>query len=237
VKNINWKFLVAGFLVFVVSGFMPAYSFANVDVYLEGAYTETDLAVYIYANTNGTELRSAGVKLTYDPSELTVTSAVKNEADWYLGSESYMDPETGTAGEVVIILGKLDEAIPEEGVSGDRVLLGRVCFARNESSMPFAPTLGLELGKLGPEGKFANFVDTADPANVLDDTGVTFGSMTVAERGDANADGRFTPRDINAVKSSIGVENPPCYADCNGSCEAMATVTPRDINCVKSKIQ
>ena len=241
------RFLQIGCALFVVWALAPANAFAGVTVYAEGAYTDSDLAVYIYADiTDGTVLRSAGVKLIYDDSVLTVVppnpsdpkATAKNESVWYLGSESYMDPDTSTPGEVIIILGRLDPDAPAEGVSGSRVLLGSVCFARENSIMPFIPSLGLELGKLGPEGKFANFVDTAEPANVLDNTSdVIFGSIKVAQRGDANADGRFTPRDINAVKASIGVENPPCYADCNGSCDAMPSVTPRDINCVKSKIQ
>jgi len=200
----------------VASALIPVNSFADVDVYGEGAYTESDLVVYIYADINSpTELRSAGVKLTYETAALTVDTAEKNESVWFLGSESYMDPDISAAGEVVIILGKLDTANPTAGVSGDRVLLGKVRFNRTGSSMPFSPTLGLALGKVDP---YANFVDTAEPtANVLDDTGVNFGTTTIAERGDANADGNITMADAMFVKHMFQTGLPyVCYADANG---------------------
>ena len=215
-KKSSRSLLIIGLLVFVASALIPVNSFADVDVYGEGAYTESDLVVYIYADINSpTELRSAGVKLTYETAALTLDTAEKNESVWFLGSESYMDPDTSTAGEVVIILGKLDTGDATAGVSGDRVLLGKVRFSRTESSMPFSPTLGIALGKVNP---YANFVDTAEPtANVLDDTGVNFGTITIAERGDANADGNITMADAMFVKHMFQSGLPyVCYADANG---------------------
>jgi hypothetical protein len=207
--------LIIGLLVFVASALIPVNSFADVDVYGEGAYTESDLVVYIYADINSpTELRSAGVKLTYETAALTVDTAEKNDSDWFLGSESYMDPDMSTAGEVVIILGKLDTGDATAGVSGDRVLLGKVRFNRTGSSIPFSPTLDLALGKVDP---YANFVDTAEPtANVLDDTGVNFGTIIIAKRGDANADGNITMADAMFVKHMFQSGLPyVCYADAN----------------------
>jgi dockerin type I repeat protein len=214
-KKSSRSLLIIGLLVFVASALIPVNSFADVDVYGEGAYTESDLVVYIYADINSpTELRSAGVKLTYETAALTVDTAEKNESDWFLGSESYMDPDTSTAGEVVIILGKLDTGDATTGVSGDRVLLGKVRFNRTGSSIPFSPTLDLALGKVDP---YANFVDTAEPtANVLDDTGVNFGTIIIAKRGDANADGNITMADAMFVKHMFQSGLPyVCYADAN----------------------
>jgi dockerin type I repeat protein len=214
-KKSSRSLLIIGLLVFVASALIPVNSFADVDVYGEGAYTESDLVVYIYADINSpTELRSAGVKLTYETAALTVDTAEKNESDWFLGSESYMDPDTSTAGEVVIILGKLDTGDATAGVSGDRVLLGKVRFNRTGSSIPFSPTLDLALGKVDP---YANFVDTAEPtANVLDDTGVNFGTIIIAKRGDANADGNITMADAMFVKHMFQSGLPyVCYADAN----------------------
>jgi hypothetical protein len=214
-KKSSRSLLIIGLLVFVASALIPVNSFADVDVYGEGAYTESDLVVYIYADINSpTELRSAGVKLTYETAALTVDTAEKNDSDWFLGSESYMDPDMSTAGEVVIILGKLDTGDATAGVSGDRVLLGKVRFNRTGSSIPFSPTLGLALGKVDP---YANFVDTAEPtANVLDDTGVNFGLITVKERGDANGDGNITMADAMFVKHMFQSGLPyVCYADAN----------------------
>ncbi len=231
-KKSSRSLLIIGLLVFVASALIPVNSFADVDVYGEGAYTESDLVVYIYADINSpTELRSAGVKLTYETAALTVDTTEKNESDWFLGSESYMDPDTSTAGEVVIILGKLDTGDATAGVSGDRVLLGKVRFNRTGSSIPFSPTLDLALGKVDP---YANFVDTAEPtANVLDDTGVNFGLITVKERGDANGDGTITGADRGAVKYFMvngGVAYP--WMDCNDD----GTITGADRGCIKYKM-
>ncbi|MFZ5569345.1 MAG: dockerin type I domain-containing protein [Thermodesulfobacteriota bacterium] len=204
---------------------------AEVNVAAEGAYTETGLVVEVYAGT-ATAILSYGIKLTYDAEQLEVSGAEKNETVWFMGdgtpsgNSAYMNPDTSVPGEVVIIGGKLDTAAPAAGVSGQRILLGRVFFNRTDSSMPFAPTLAIDLARTSP---YANFVSTA--GQILDGDGVGF-SMKVVERGDCNGDGSITPADIMAVKSRIGSANAPCYVDCNND----GAVTPQDINCVKRKI-
>ena len=219
-------------MVFVLAVLAPGVWAADVDVYVEGAYTENDLAVYIYADINGPSILSSGVKLTYQTSELTLTSAEKNEAVWFLGSETYMDPDTSTPGEVVLICGKLDETAPLGGVSGDRVLLGKVRFDRTESSMPFFPMLsiGYAHGTGDPSDDFKNFVDV--DGNVLDGVGVTFDLITIKERGDANADGVVDSRDIRALRRQIGSADLPCWCDCNDD----EIVDSRDIRCLRKKI-
>ena len=238
-KKSSRSLFIIGLLVFVVSALISVNSFAaDVDVYAEGAYTETDLAVYIYADINSLNILSAGVKLTYNPSELTITSAEKNESVWFLGNESYMDPDISTPGEVVIICGKLDTsdggAHALDGVSGDRVLLGKVLFDRTESSMPFIPTLSIDYGKLGPEGNYKNFVAT--DKTVLDDeaSGVAFGSITVKERGDANGDGIVNFQDMLFIKdyTQNGGNDTP-FADCNKD----GVINFQDMLCVKAITQ
>lgn len=214
-------------MVGVLALSMPTVWAADVDVYVEGAYTENDLAVYIYADINGSSILSSGVKLTYETSELTLTSAEKNESVWFLGSETYMDPDTSTPGEVVIICGKLDEAAPLAGVSGDRVLLAKVRFARTESAMPFAPILHITYGK---SGDYDNFVATN--GTVLDGTDVAFGPITVAERGDANADGHITSADMFTIRSLLGGTTYVCFADCNDD----GHITSADMFCVRNKL-
>lgn len=214
-------------LLLVGAGKSPA---ADVDVVAEGAYTETDAVVEVYANITPAIL-SYGIKLTYDTGQLTVTSAVKNESIWYLGdgasgNKAYMNPDTGTPGQVIIIGGKLDTANPTAGVTGQRVLLGKVTFSRTGTT---APVLNLTYAK-DPATGYANFVATN--GTVLDNSSVSF-AVRFFERGDANGSGRITPLDINAVKSYIGAATFPVYADCNGD----GRITPLDINCVKSKIK
>ena len=215
-----------------------------VDVYAEGAYTDTDVVVYIYADVGSgeTPLRSAGVTLSYDPTALANPVAVKNVNDWYLGDESYMDPDVSLEGQVIFILGKLNPDYPADGVpapgqSGARVLLGTVAFDRLAgSSPPFS--LGLDYGKRGgPDpgdpGKytFKNFVDTDQVA--LDDVSVNFIPVSaVYERGDANANGGLESADMFAVRNLLGTGVYKCFADCNGN----GNIESADMFCIRGKL-
>jgi hypothetical protein len=204
---------------------LPMNGFAGVHVYAQGAYTADELDVYIYADIDGgTVLRSAGVKLTYNDAELDVTSAVKNDTVWAIGSEAYMDPDTSTGGEVVFILGKLDTGAPTEGVSGTRVLLGTVTFSRAGGTTDFGVVLSL-----GKTGDFSNFVDTGDPAAVLD-LSVTFDSE-IHERGDANGDGNINGADYVAVRNHLGSDDFPPWVDCNDD----GSINGADYVCVRNK--
>ena len=222
----------------------------DVDVYAEGAYTNGDtgdLAVYIYSDINADDLCSYGVKLTYDTDKLENPFAEKNEAVWYMGdgtedgNKTYMDPDTNTAGEIIFIGGKLDEASPTDGVVGTRVLLGKVTFSRTDTTKYDDPgvnpetyfDIGLEIGRTAP---YDNFVTTGGV--VKDGSGVSFNHPTygvpvkIAERGDANASGSINSTDYVAVRNYIGTENPPPYADCNGNGEVNST----DYVCIRNKI-
>ena len=233
------KLIVFWFALFAGIQLNSASAHANVNVFAEGAYTADTLVVYIYADTTVStvsELRSAGVKLTYATSELTVNSANKNESVWFLGNSSYMEPEIITPGEVVFILGKLDTANPAAGVSGEKVLLGKVTFSRAGTTTDFG--LGLDLGKLGEEEdppgsgifSFNNFVKT--DGSVLDGAGVSFGSISVYQRGDANGDGTVNVNDLRTLRQVIGDPDAPCYADCNGD----GIVNVNDLRCLRQNI-
>ena len=228
----SW-FLLIAFLTLIMA--VPV-AWADVDVYAEGAYTQSDLAVFIYADiTSPADLRSAGVRLTYDTGSLQLATAERNNAVWYLGTEDYNSPEI-SQGVVIFILGKLDTENPSEGVGGSRVLLGKVLFNRTENSMPpSTPGFGISLdyGKRGPEGAFANFVDTQEPANVLDDTtSVSFLGTGIFERGDVSEDGIFTSYDMILTKRLITENEYRCYADCNSD----GVITTADMVCIKGKI-
>ena len=212
---------------------------ADVDVFAEGAYTANDLVVYIYANINTGNLCSYGIMLNYDTinNRLNVPTATKNENVWYFGTSSvkqpYMNPDTSTPGQVVFIGGKLDAGSPAAGVTGTRVLLGKATFTRKESTMGFGTTaqdyfgISLALGKAAP---YDNFVTTGGEVK---DGATAFGPIIVRERGDANASGSITVRDIATVKELMGVTDSPVYADCNAS----DSITVRDIACIKEKLQ
>jgi hypothetical protein len=239
--------LIIGLAVFLVCGFLPGTSFAQeVTVYGEAAWTDTDVVVYIYADTEVTipsPLCSFGVMLTY-PAGLTLDPAQTgtDTNTWYLGSESYTDVYPGT-NSVVLIGGKLDTGDPSAGVSGTRVLLGIVRLTHSGATMPPSPPLGLTYGRTGG---YKNFVCTN--GTVLDDppspdpptNDVLFEhpnfagvQVKVAERCDANASGGFTPRDISTLKNLIRSNDYRVYADCKAS----GTLTPRDISSLKVKLR
>jgi len=160
---------------------------------------------------------SYGVKVGFDTGDLEVVSAEKNDAVWYFGSGTttyeYMEPEIdNTAGTVVIIGGKLDTEAPTAGVSGDRILLGKVTFNRLSSN---TPSITLDFAR---DGDFANFVKPTDPPTVLDDQ---------------NADGDLTNADMFRVKQLLIDNIYRCYADCNASDD----LTNADMFCIKNKLQ
>jgi len=191
-KNFSKHSVLVGLTIFVVSMFIHLNAFAGVTVYAEGIYSAEKLVLYTYADIDGSvELRSACVKVSYDPSQLNVTSAVKNGDVWSLGNNPYMDPETSTPGEVIIILGKIDPANPSAGVSGNRVLLGTITFGPPAGSSMLSDPSGSITGiGYGRGGAFSNFVDTNQPANVLDGTAsISFGSITIIADEDIDSDG------------------------------------------------
>ena len=210
---------------------------ATTSVYAEGAYDDTSLVLYVYADiTDDAPLVSQCFKVAYDPSKLAFSTASKNEAVWYFGNGGpdypYKDPEdTGSA--VVILGGKLDTNAPQAGVSGERVLLGTVTFNRLSSDTPDDPTapedyFGISLD-IGKGGNFSNFVDVN--GNCQDGSDL-FTTITIRERGDADADGRITTSDYFTIKSLLSSNGYTCFADCDGD----SRITTSDYFCIKSKL-
>ena len=116
-------------VIFMIGLLIPCSAFSDVFVYGEGTITEDQLNVSLYADiTSPTELRSAGVTLTYDPAEMIVSGAEKNGFLWSIDDSPYMDPDTDKAGQVIVLTFKLDALEPSAGVNGEKVLLGTVTF-------------------------------------------------------------------------------------------------------------
>jgi hypothetical protein len=130
----------------------------GVTVYGEASSTGPTITVNIYADMPSDALVSFGVSLSYPAADVTVLSAVKNSAVWYLAAGgkqySYIDPDITTPGKVVILGAKLDGANPLQGVSGTHVLLGTVTFGRLTRA---TPAFSLDLGR---PSLFSNFVTT-----------------------------------------------------------------------------
>ncbi len=149
----------------------------TVDIYGEGDYSEKTATVSIYADIKSGSIVSYGIKLTYNPNDLTVVRAEKNEAIWYFGQGStkhaYIDPVTTTPGEVVIVGGKLDPASPTAGVGGEKILLGKVYFNRTSNTIP---VLSLSIGKTGA---YKNFVTAGEVILDDDSQALRFGAVTL----------------------------------------------------------
>jgi hypothetical protein len=214
------------FMLVVCLAFIPGSVLAaDVDVYAEGAYTDTDLVIYLYADINVGPILSFGVRVNY-PTGLTYSDFTKNDGVWYFGDGGadypYMDPEDDGTG-VVFIGGKLDTNTPTAGVNGTRVLLGTLTFTHSGVTDFSGVTMDLGRG-----GDYANFVDTV--GNVKDGAGVSF-AMTIRERGDANIDGFLTSADMFAIRSKLGGPY-EVWADCNGD----NFLTSADMFCVRNKL-
>jgi len=226
--------------IFLICISLPATLLAaDVDVFAEAAYTDKDLEVRVYADINGPNLCSFGVKVAYNDNTLSIANpadAEKNEDVWFLGDAPYMDPDVSTPGEVVIIGGKLDPAEPLAGVGGMRVFLGKVRFARDAIGEAIAPDpetyfgIVLSLGRVAP---YANFVST--DGTVMDNNGggVSFALPLINQRGDANADGSITTADMIAVRNAFyndaPVGNEPA-ADCNDD----GSISTADMICIRN---
>lgn len=207
-------------------------SAADVRVWGEGAYTDTDVQVNIYVGTP-LVLRSFGVKLDYNPVELVfdANSTRKNEESWYFGEGGnklpYVDPKSVNDA-VVIVGGKLDANAPGEGVTGDRVLVATVWFARPQGSG--GPLFSVPTLSLAKTGYYQNFVTVAGEA--LDGTGVGLEPVGLFERGDANGDGYITNTDYFKIRSLMQDNIYCCYADCNND----GYITNTDFFCIRNKM-
>jgi len=213
IDGVMKRLLLMGALLGVCLVSMPCSVFgANVSVYAEGAYTDSDLKLYIYADITEGPILSFGVKVTY-PSTLTYDGATKNESVWYFGNESskqtYMDPEDDGSN-VVIIGGKLDDSNPTAGVEGTRVLLGTVTFT-HESGVTDFSSVSVTYGRgTGAESdSYKNFVDV--DGGVLD--GAIEFKTTIKKRGDADADGYLTNSDLFEIRKLMQNNVYRVYAD------------------------
>lgn len=149
-------FIIVSILgVFGLVTFNHAYG-QNVIVYAETSMTESDVHIQIFTDISNCSLLSFGVKLSYSSEYLAVLNATKNDAIWYFGdsvvNSAYINPYTGTSGEIIYLGGKLDINNPLSGVSGTRVLLGEASFSRVTSDLPL---FSLSLGR---SGDYKNFV-------------------------------------------------------------------------------
>ena len=208
---------------------------ADVNIFSEGAYTDknsnNDFVLYIYANINTTSLRSFGLLVNYNNSDIINPTIVINDSIWYLGDGTsagnykYPAPDTDILGKIVFAGGKLDVNNPASGVDpGQRILLGTITFDRVSEN---TPSITISLNNTE---NYKNFVDIN--GSVLDDKidGIIFSPALIAIRGDANADGIFSRADITIIKTYYNNGTYKCFADCNYD----NTINRKDIRCVRN---
>lgn len=221
---------------------------ADVDVYAEGAVKGSRLKVYIYADLNINNLLSYGISLNYDAEELSVLDVQKrpepvpytsNQAKWSSGqrTEVYvknLEPEYALPGEIIILGGKTEADNPTQTVpQGSRALLAVVTFGPANIVFPSNPTLFLSYARGGGAGPPRHFRQMKNGSpQAVNDTDICFGTVSVAEQGDADRDGRITLKDINCIELNLENANAPCYMDCDGD----GLISLKDISCVKSKL-
>ena len=238
-----------------------AFGQTSVTVYGEGQYNDTELTVSLYADISSDSgaatdnLISAGLSLHFDPSQLQVATADKDESVWYMGDPTgttygyfqpvdhvtvYTDQNGKQMAYVPIMCGKLDTRAghPLDGVApGAKIPLGHVTFSYPAgSAMPATPaTLTIKHVKPNGDGSFKSFVTVGKV--VLDDiAGAVNYSMVALTRepapcpGDINGDNRVNLIDFSFLRRYWGKTGPDIPADLNQD----GQVNIRDFNVLRA---
>jgi len=221
------KSLTVALAVSLVVLVLPAAVMAA-SVSVECAYRDSpaDVVCEAYADTSGTGgLRSAGVQLT--TTNCTATGATKNTDVWFLGDSAPgfpydNSPDLTDLKAPNLIVGQFDTSPSATVVTGTRVYMGSVTFARDDSALP---DITAELARGG--GDFVSFVDavSGDPVAVTINT-------IVAERGDVNHNGEITNVDMGLTRNIILNSGYSIFADVNGD----GNVTNVDMGLIRNKI-
>lgn len=105
----------------------------------------------------GTALRSFGLAISYDSSNLTPISMGRYDGTWFLSPDAgttrlpYSESVVTSPGTIEMLGARFNSAAPMEGVSGQQVLLGTIHFDRNGND-----AIKFEIA-LAKEEPFANF--------------------------------------------------------------------------------
>jgi len=144
-------------LLMILSSTMPLR--AAVSVYGIASSSGEFVTARAYAIITTTPIVSFSTRVFYDPEILYVASASRNDAVWRLfdgfRTVDYMEPDTSTPGQVLMVGAHLEAGDPQGGVLGNGVLLGTVVFGRHR---PKTPEFSLKIGRTGA---YASFVTTS----------------------------------------------------------------------------
>lgn len=172
----KFKFAITFWFVLLCSFWLRSDALALVTTRGFATSTGEDIIVQVYADISDVSILSFTCRLLYDPQQLKLSSAQRNDAVWALSdgkvSYPYLAPDTSRTGEVYFIGGFLDLRRPTAGIIGPEVLLGTVTFKRlTQDAPPFRITIG-------QEGKFANFVTTQGQVLEAKEGQVVFGDVS-----------------------------------------------------------
>ena len=128
----------------------------------KGHYDKERVVLNVFADS-AVELRSFGIRLTYDPEKVSEPEVFTNNALWYLsaqpGQRSAFTPTQLSKGSVRIVGARFQAEAPGNGVQGQELLLATLVFTRVSQALP---TFKIDLA--GPE-LYASFV-TIEGSNV-----------------------------------------------------------------------
>lgn len=120
----------------------------------------SEVILDVYADPGENELRSFGIRIHFNPADLTCSGAGHYDGLWFLSGEdgshfTYGPPTEPAPGVVRLVGGRLGGSAPTTGNSGSRILLASLQFARLNGN---APQFHFSLASPPP---FANFVSTS----------------------------------------------------------------------------
>ncbi|YCM43360.1 hypothetical protein V2O64_18810 [Verrucomicrobiaceae bacterium 227] len=147
-------------LPLILSGLFASHLAAAPVVSVRGIVTggaESIILDLVADITPGNALRSFGLAITYDSSNLTPTSLGRYDEIWFLSPDAgttrlpYSEAAVLKPGLIEILGARFNSSSPMDGVSGQQVLLGTIHFDRNGND-----PLKFELS-LAKDEPFANF--------------------------------------------------------------------------------
>ena len=209
-----------------------------VNVFTECAYKNGvdpnfgDVVCQVFVDTDGTSadgLRSVGVRLTYNASDLASTGGTINTGDWFFGADTsdYPTPnsfDNSIPGIIDIVAGKLNTNDTSAGVIGSRVKVADLTFDRITSN-----DVDISASSARGGGSFVGVVD-ADGSQPVEGY-----EIKVAERCDTNGNGSLSTTDLTILRAMLRANfaDFPVYADCTGDGK-LSTV---DVTVLRAKLR
>jgi hypothetical protein len=228
------RYLATAMVMVIASGLLATPVLAQLSVSLNPSYAQRQVGGKVRMHielTGATNLLSMGVKVTFDPTLLTVESATKNDAVWVMDGgpgHQYTLPEAqvdNTGGTVTMIGGRL------EGISGN-VLLGWIVFQCDTTNTGPA-SIGVELANPSPYDNFVREDGTVDDPPGFTGANICIVAADACEAnfdGDTDVDGLdfIVYRQARGSTSGDPNYNPAVDFDADGDVDGLDFITYRN---------